>query len=150
MPDKLTNIGTRGYISASRPATEDVAGYSGLTWIEIKGISTWPGIGPSSEIVSQPDLEDGFTRKAHGAVDGGGGTVQCRIISADPGQLACIDAFENQTNVSFKTVRASGRIEYNYGIVTGAVTNEANSSSVYAMAVTIAVSSKTIYDDAAV
>lgn len=143
----LSNIGTRVYISLSKPATEDITGYAALTWTEIGGLSSWPATGTKSETLSQPDLADGFNRKAHGAKDGGGGTAQCRVIEADAGQQACETAADTEADVSFKVVRKTGRIEYSYGIINGVTTNESSTNNVYGLSIDFGISSKTVKDD---
>lgn len=146
MGDKLTNTGTKLYMSTALPATEDAAGYGALTWVEVKGVASVPRLGASATLVSQSDLADGIVRKAHGEVDYGGGSAQYRVITADAGQDALLAAFESKNTISFKILRSTGLIEYTQGIVMGAQTAEATSGAVYAASSDLQFSAKVIQD----
>lgn len=117
MPDKYTNIGAELHLSASLPATEDIAGYGALTFTEVTGVASLPEIGPSSNIVSQADLKDGILRKAHGERDFGGGDVQLREVMGDAGQALMNTAQDDESIISVKVVRPTGLIQYFQAIV---------------------------------
>ena len=150
MPDKLTNIGTTLSVSASLPATEDVAGYGALTFTEVTGVATVPEFGPEYEVVNHVDVKDGVTRKAHGGVDYGGGTVAYRVVEADSGQGILKTAIDGQDTISVKIERSSGLIEYFQGIVTSNRTSEASSGNTYTRSSAIQSTSAIVEDSSGV
>lgn len=150
MPDKLTNIGTILSVSASLPATEDVAGYGALSFTEVAGVASVPEFGAEYEVLTHVDVKDGVTRKAHGAVDFGGGTVMYRVVEADAGQGILTTAMDGQDTVSVKIERASGLIEYFQGIVTANRTSEASSGNTYTRSSAIQSTSTIVTDNSGV
>lgn len=146
MPDKLTNIGTTLAVSASLPATEDVAGYGALTYTLVNGVGSIPEFGPEYEVLTFTEVADGINRKAHGAVDFGGGSIAYRVIEADAGQGILKTAMDAQNTISVKITRASGLIEYFQGIVTSNRTSEASSGNVYTRSTAIQASTVIVQD----
>ena len=150
MPDKLTNIGTILSVSASLPATEDVAGYGALTFTEVTGVATVPELGAEYEVVRHVDVKDGITRKGHGAVDYGGGTVVYRVVESDAGQGILETAMDGKDTISFQVERPSGLLEYFQGIVTRNRTSEASSGNTYTVSSALDVTSLIVKDSSGV
>lgn len=150
MPDKYTNIGTKLYLSADAPASEDSTGYGALSWTQVKGVATVPELGPSASLVSQADLEDGVVRKAQGEVDYGGGAVNYRVINSDAGQDLVKTAFDSQSIYSAKVERSTGLIEYCQVIIMGYRTAESSTGNFYSVSSDMQVTSKIIEDDTGV
>lgn len=150
MPDKLTNIGSTISVSASLPATEDVAGYAALTFTQVKGVGSIPEFGAMYASVTFSEVESGIVQKAHGEVDYGGGSIAYRVLESDAGQGILKTAMSGQNTVSVKIVRASGLIEYFQAIVMSNRTSEASSGNVYTRSADLQATSVIIEDAAGV
>ena len=144
MSDTLTNIGTSLFVSTSAPATEDQAGYEALTWIEVLGVSSIGEVGASHNMLNHTDIKSGDVRKGHGEKNNGDPAVQYRAIEGDAGQQALKTALDTLSTISVKILRASGLTQYSQGLVSGATTNEASASSVYAKSSTLALNNSIV------
>lgn len=146
MADKLTNIGAKLYVSASLPATEDVAGYGALTYTQVKGVASIPEFGAEHEELTFVEVEDGVTRKAHGGVNYGGGMVPFRVIEADAGQGILKAARANQSTISVKVERATGLLEYFLVIVLSNRNSEASAANTYTRSANLSLTSEIVED----
>lgn len=78
--------GTKVYVSAGAPATFTTAGYTALTWTEVKGFSNVGEIGNSREVQNFDSLTDGRI-KYLGIADPGQIDASMADLPADPGQM---------------------------------------------------------------
>lgn len=128
MPN-ITNIGTVVSVSAGIPATFDQAGYEALTFSEVTGVSSLGEFGPAYEILNHTDVNNGITKKAHGALNYGDPALQYRIVDADAGQGIITTALNTRATISVKIERPSGLAQYVQAIVSSAPDSEANAAA---------------------
>ena len=84
------------------PSTENVAGYKALTWVEIVGIKSLPGVGDTHETISVDKLSPGRREHIIGIRDGGSGEVALVSEDGDAGQKAIAAVNGSNTQSSFK------------------------------------------------
>lgn len=106
----FTSAGTKLYISASQPATEDQAGYEALSWTQVKDVTDLGEYGVSYEEITHKPLDSRETVKLKGGRDSGNLSVQMAKWSKDgvkdPGQVILFAALASDDDYSFK-------VEYN-------------------------------------
>ncbi|AZV00276.1 hypothetical protein [Paracoccus kondratievae] len=125
-----TSIKKTLYISATPPATKNLAGYQALTWIKVTGVVTIGQIGFSHATIEAPDLESGITQTLKGARSGTAGQVAYRRIASDAGQAAVAAANETESEVAIQIVDPDGATsDYWTGIVHSHMDNEASVTS---------------------
>lgn len=125
-----TSIKKRLFISATSPATQNLAGYTGLTWIQVKGMVSIGSIGFPHETIPVPDLESGITKTYKGARAGSAASMAMREIAADPGQAAVSAANEAEEEVAIQVVNPDGTTaEFWTGIIHSMVGTEASTTS---------------------
>lgn len=146
MPDTLSNIGTTFSVSATLPATNDVAGYGALTFSGVTGVGSLGSIGPSYEVVNFTDLADGVVQKAHGSLNYGDPELQYRAVNGDTGQGILLTALTNRTKIAVEVVRASGLIQYFQALVTSNPNTEASATTTDNRTCNIAITSAIIED----
>lgn len=103
MSDTLTpGIGTKLYVAATTPATEDATGYAAMTWVEVGEISEIPEFGPEYSEVNFTPLATGIKAKYHGELDYGSISLPFALSAGDAGQAALKTAMANKARISFK------------------------------------------------
>lgn len=113
-----TSAGTKLYISATLPATEDQAGYEALTWTEIGDLSDFGEYGRQYAEVTFNPIGDRKTYKSKGSYNDGNLTLQmARAPYADAGQAIVKTALDDDNNYSFKAAHnniatTTGTVEY--------------------------------------
>lgn len=108
-----TTTGILVSIANALPATEDLAGYEGLTFVEIEEALTVPAFGANTDIVTYTPLKDGIVRKAKGAINYGSQSIVTVLDTEGAGQAIVIEASEGTTR---RTARAI-KLEYPAGEV---------------------------------
>jgi len=116
MSDAATSAGTKLYVSAALPATEDVAGYAALTWTEIGEVITIPEFGKTFNLITHQPLADRKTYKRKGSYNEGNLALQVARVPGDAGQVIALAALESDTAYSFK-------VDFNDGLLTGTLQN---------------------------
>lgn len=125
-----TSIKKRLFISVTPAATQTLAGYQALTWVQVKRIVTIGSIGFSHDTIPAPDLESGITATLKGARSGTAGQMAYRTEEGDPGQAAVVEANEAETEVSIQIVDPDGlNSTYWTGIVHSHTDNESSVTS---------------------
>lgn len=97
-----TNAGTMLYVSAALPTTNNEAGFSALTWTQVKEVES---IVPPSDAFSDvtfTSLEDNMTRHVKGVNDPTALTASLGYDSADAGQNILFTALSSKNAYSFK------------------------------------------------
>jgi len=113
----ITSIGTKFYVSAAVPATNDAAGFGALTWTQIKNVVGFPTSSPKVGDVTYTTIEDGITQHLHGSIDHGSTSVKLAHDPLDAGLIIVKAGNNNGTNHSFKVVDGAGDIRYQSGLI---------------------------------
>ncbi|WP_312526704.1 hypothetical protein [Paracoccus sp. (in: a-proteobacteria)] len=126
-----TSIKKRVFISLPLPATQTIAGYTALTYKQIKGVISVGQIGFPHETIPAEDLESGITKTLKGARQGTGATIPYRKIEADPGQTDVNTANEGEAEVVLQIVDPDGTTaDFWTGIIHSLTDNEASTKSI--------------------
>jgi len=104
MGDIQTTSGAKFYISdaATTAATDTLAEYEALSWIEVGLIEDLGRLGDVSTEVTGASIRDGRIRKAKGARNAGTQTVICFQDPFDAGQAKLREAQATNDNYAFK------------------------------------------------
>lgn len=125
-----TSIKKRAFISLTTPASQTIAGYTALTWLQIKGVITIGQIGFNHATIDVPDLESGITKTLKGARQGTGGQIAYSRKAADAGQTAVATANEGEAEVAIQIVDPDGTLsDYWTGIIHSLNDNEGSTTS---------------------
>lgn len=109
-----TNIqslaGAKLFISATRPATFDSAGYSDTTivWTEIGQIENYGNHGMQAQEIAFTAVADGVVQKLKGSKNYGTMTLAVGHVPSDAGQVIVAAASESQNRYSAKIVYPLG------------------------------------------
>ena len=113
-----STLGTRLFVSATLPATQDAAGYEALTWTEVDEITGLGTFGASAAEIAHNAINRGYTQYVKGQIDYGTLTVGMAGSKGDAGQ-AILKSGADGANVrlphSVKILDASGDALYSYG-----------------------------------
>lgn len=116
-----TNIGAVFSISDTPENDDlDLAGFQGLTYIEVPGMGTMGDTGVSQNIVSYSTWDNRVLCKGKGEADAGSPDLE--FLDAPSAGIDAMDAaaaVDNQNEYAFRVVWADGFVEYNRGLVTG-------------------------------
>lgn len=97
----FTSAGTQIDITASAPATRDLAGYQAITeidWIEIGECTDLGELGRVYELVTHNSLKNRRTVKRKGTYDDGSVTLQLGRVPSDTGQALLKTARDSDTD----------------------------------------------------
>lgn len=123
-----TNAASKIFVCATpKNIDQSLGDYTGLTWVEIKGIGNLGETGKATNILTYPTWGESVVQKGKGLTDAGSPTLEVARIPTDPGQIILrnASAVGNNDNYAFKIQRAdgtngaTGSIMYNRGMVTG-------------------------------
>ncbi len=121
-----TNIGRKLYVCATAQPTDlDLAGYAGLTWVQVKHVGSITGMGTKENIVNYDELETDVIQKSKGLTNAGDPVIEWARTPADPGQIICKTIAGTKLDYAFKIEDADAEsgftntIYYNRGKVTG-------------------------------
>ena len=108
--DIVTASGTKFYIStvATTSATDTLAEFEALTWVEVGMIEDLGSLGDVATEVTFASIGDGRIRKAKGARNAGTMNVICGHDWTDAGQAALVDAEGTNDNYGFKLELSDG------------------------------------------
>lgn len=134
-----TSAGTKLYISAGAPATQDAAGYAALAWTLVKRVESLPAFGSTTDPVSFQPL-DGPEEINKGAVKNGQMQVMLAFDEVDAGQtlLRTAAAPGNNALYSFKVLYPTGAIRYFQARVLGAPEEVGGANNVLKTTATLA------------
>jgi hypothetical protein len=115
-----TSAGTVLSVSASAPATYDVAGYGAVTGFQPVGELTDLGsFGKKYNLVTFTPLGDRKVVKRKGSYNNGTLSLKMGSNVTDPGQVALKAAADSDNSYTFKVVTQSGSTYYFTGQVMG-------------------------------
>lgn len=145
-----TSQGTKLYVSAALPATEDTDGYEALAWTLVTGVETLPAFGATTDPVTFQPL-DGPEEIHKGPLKNGSLQVPLALKPADAGQVIVRAAAAPGNNAlySFKVLFPNGGIRYFMARVLGAPEEAGGASNILKSTVTIALNSTPVKDDGA-
>lgn len=115
MAEYLTSTNAKVYLSLGEPATLDAAGYAAKTYTQIKGVTTIPTFGSTTEVVTIQPLEDGFDNKSKGFTNYGSQAFEAGFIEGDAGQALVeqgADGVNKFSNHSMKIEYSNGAVRY--------------------------------------
>ena len=143
----MTAAGSTLAISAAAPATEDVAGYSALTYTEIGNVEKLGPIGATVNKVEFQPLK-GPKQKHKGSADYGSLTPSAASDDEDAGQILLVAAGEpgNNAKYSFKVTKPDGTKRYFQGRVFGAPETIDGADSIIMLNATVEIDTKVIKD----
>jgi hypothetical protein len=115
MAEYLTSTNAKVYLSLGEPATVDAAGFAAKTYTEVKGVTTIPTFGATTEVVPINPLADGFTSKSKGFTNYGSQSFEAGFIEGDAGQALVeqgADGVNKFSNHSMKIEYSNGAVRY--------------------------------------
>jgi len=115
----LSNAGSKFYISADLPATEDQAGYEALTFTQVGEVTDFGTIGAETNLVSYTPVDTAIVNKRKGSVNYGTESVSVVLDEDDPGQLIFEEAAESPNLYSMKIEKSDGSARYYQALVMG-------------------------------
>ncbi len=143
-----TSAGTTLHISAALPATEDITGYSALTYTKVGGIESLGPIGPATSVVNFQPL-DGPMEKHKGSTNYGSLNPPIAHDKEDAGQTLLRTACQPSNNAlySAKVILSSGDKRYFQFRGFGYPENVGNADSILMANPTLEINSVIIKDD---
>jgi hypothetical protein len=124
-----TSAGIKLFASATAPATQDKAGFEGLTatWKEVGEITNFGEFGKTYNLVTHNPLGDRKTFKRKGSYNNGQLALQMALAGTDDGQAVLKTAVDNDNPIAFKVMYESGTVsdgaDYFMGLVMSYTTN---------------------------
>ena len=130
----FSSAGSTVYIAAGAPVTEDEAGYSALSWVEIKEVTDIGMIGPEMAVINHNPVSENVTYKLAGSLNAGSLDLKGARAPSDPGQALLILAQKNagQLPYSVKVELSEGSAIYAGALVTSYKTSIGGQSQVTA------------------
>jgi len=134
MADPRTNSGAKLYIAVDGTGDAlpqntdlDLAGYQGLTWLEVSNVGSFGETGTNTNIVSYDTLDTEVTKKGKGISNAGDAELELARDPADLGQIELRAAALTRDNYAFKyeqddqitPTTGNGTTYYNRGLVAG-------------------------------
>ena len=116
-----TNFAGKFYISSTAQNSNLLlAGFQGLTWIEVPNLGTFGDTGVTQNVVSYSTWGNNVVCNGKGEANAGDPDGEFLDVDS-PGMDAMLAAasVNNQNNYAFKHEWADGSAEYNRGLVTG-------------------------------
>ena len=97
------------YVASAHPATDNVAGFAALTWIEVEGLQILPQLGRTHAINHISDLKAGEKIPNKGAAQGQDSTATFYTVAGDAGQTALKTICDDADGImSIRIVQLSG------------------------------------------
>ena len=124
-----TSAGATIAISASLPATQDEAGYSGLTFDKIGEVESIGPYGITYNEVTYTALDNRRVRKFKGSYNPGNSDITLAIDREDAGQTTAKAARDSDAEYAFEITFQDGSIDYYTGRVMSFTTNIAGVDS---------------------
>lgn len=108
---------TLSICAATIPATNDVTGFSALTFVPISEISDMGSFGKNYTVTKFSPLGSRQVVKRKGSYDPGTLAVKAGYSPTDPGQIAVQTGLASDTSSSFKMITQSGSTYYFTAVV---------------------------------
>ena len=128
----FTSAGTKIYISAGQPATNDASGYGALTFTEIKEVTDIGSIGAEFGLVTHMPVADPTTYKLKTNSNTGQLALKGARVTTDAGQTLLRTAAASRASHSIKITLANGVNLFVQGLVMGYTTNIAGVANITA------------------
>ena len=112
MSKAFTSAGTTLGVSATAPATYDVAGFTALTFIAVGEITDMGEYGRQYNLVTHNPLGDRRTVKRKGSYNDGALSLQLARVSDDAGQAVLVAALDTDDSVACEVVLQDGTKQY--------------------------------------
>lgn len=147
--DFLTPAGSEMAVSASIPATFDVAGYEAITsWEDLPIASDFGEVGPTDNIVTFIPVQGSAVQKAQGSRDFGQQAIPFAYVSGDAGIGVLETAHAARNEISCRLTLPNGDIRYYQAVCDGIREQVGGADSVLGMATTLHIRSSVVKDDA--
>ena len=117
------SAGTKLYVSATTPATEDQAGYDALDWTEVSEVTDIPECGKAYNIINFNPLADRKTYKFKSSYNNGSITLAMGRDPDDEGQAILVEALDSDDDIAFKAVRNDDEAQCFSGVVASYTSN---------------------------
>ncbi|MGZ8888054.1 MAG: hypothetical protein ACXW1D_00695 [Halobacteriota archaeon] len=108
----FSSVGSKVFISAGVPATDNVAGFGALTYTEIKELTDIGMIGPESTVILHNPVRENVTYKLKGSRNNGALDLKGARAPTDPGQALLIAAENATAPYAIKVELQNGTILY--------------------------------------
>lgn len=153
-----STAGSKLYIGPVRTAaTDTIAEYEALTWVEVKEVENLGEFGDESNAINFLSVGDARTRKLKGARDAGTLAITCGRDPFDAGQVALRAAEKTNFEYAFKIVAAdapdandSDTAYYFGGLVMSARDNYGTADTVVTTTFNIGINTAILEDTAAI
>lgn len=125
--------GTTIAASANQPATEDIAGYVALTFVDIAEVTSFGESGGTATVTTFTPVNSGIVNKRKGSKDYGTMSLGLASDIADAGQVmlkAGFDGATEQTIHSFEVTDNAGNITYFMGLISSFTTIRGDANAI--------------------
>ena len=111
--DFETVAGTKLFVCATRPATNTVAAFAALTWIEVGDITNVGGVkGREYSTSTLSTVGNAHDREKKGSYKLPNAEMECAWVEDDAGQIIIEAAANNYTVPAFKVEKQGGGVRY--------------------------------------
>lgn len=111
--DFETVAGTKLYVCATRPATNDAAAFAALTWVEVGEITNVGGVkGRDYSTSTLSTIGNPMDREKKGSYKLPNSDFECAWAEDDAGQIIIEAAANDYSIPAFKVVKQGGGIRY--------------------------------------
>lgn len=111
--DFETVAGTKLFVCATRPATDTVAAYAALVWVEVGDITNVPSVkGREYSTSTLSTVGNAHDREKKGSYKLPNAEFECAWVEDDAGQMIIEAAANDYTIPAFKVVKQGGAIRY--------------------------------------
>ena len=118
--EALSSVGTCIAFSDVLPATEVIADYAALTWIDWEPVTNFGDLGGVDEVSKVTPVCSGIVQKVHGPRDNGTQNLEALWDRDHPAQLLVRTAYDQRDRVAVRLTLSDGHILYYVGIITSA------------------------------
>lgn len=108
----FSSVGSKFYLSAGVPATENAAGFGALTYTEVKELTDIGMIGPESAVILHNPVRENVTYKLKGTRNNGALDLKMARAPTDPGQALLITAEASTAFYAAKVELQNGTLLY--------------------------------------
>lgn len=125
--------GTTIGVSATQPATEDIAGYAALTFTTIGEVTSFGESGGTATVTTFTPVDSGVVNKRKGSRDYGTMSLALASDISDAGQLLLKAGFDGaavQTIHSFEVTDNAGNITYFMGLISSFTTVRGDANAI--------------------
>lgn len=104
----FSSVGSKVWLSASAPATDNFAGFDVLSYTEVKEITDIGMVGPEKAVILHNPVAENVTYKLPGSRNNGALDIKGARAPTDPGQILVIAAENGTTAYSCKVTLQDG------------------------------------------